>query len=134
MDYVGMISSNLTILIVAIFVLGSFLKSSNLKDEYIPLVLMGISVVGSVCLGYEELGVINSILQGVLCWGAAVGVKNVDKQMVNVAKEKVAKKEEEVFLIENSVADPSDLEFVEDDVVEAEIEVPEEDKNFVKQE
>lgn len=85
MDLISMIPECLTILIVATFVLGSFLKQSRVRDEYIPIILMIVCVVGSLVLGYKEVGPMNAVLQGILCWGASVGIKNADLQFNKLA-------------------------------------------------
>lgn len=72
---ISLLPSNLIILVVALNVLGVYFKSnSNIKNEYIPLVLLALSCVCSVLLG--SLDVV-SFLQGIICWGIAIGTHQV---------------------------------------------------------
>ena len=77
------------IVIVAIYVIGIFLKKmETIKDKYIVVILMALSVIVAVLLTiinaqYKiDLEVIlNGILQGILCWGVSVGVNQTVKQI-----------------------------------------------------
>lgn len=82
------IPEHLLILIAATYVFGAFLKNQdNFKDTKITVALMIFSIVGSVLLtlinteytSYITAG-INAVFQGILCWGAAVGVNQTIKQ------------------------------------------------------
>lgn len=89
------IPENLLILIAAIYVFGIFLKKlESVKDNYITLILMLFAIICAVLLNifnskysnaYEAT--INSILQGILCWGVAVGINQTAKQISRVNKE-----------------------------------------------
>lgn len=89
------IPENLLILIVAIYVFGIFLKSlKNVKDNYITSILMLFAITFAVLLNiinseyktaYEAI--INAVLQGILCWGVAIGVNQTVKQISRVNKE-----------------------------------------------
>ena len=76
------------IVIVALYVIGIFLKKmETIKDKYIVVILMALSVVIAVLLTiinaqYKvDLEVIlNGILQGILCWGVSVGVNQLKIQ------------------------------------------------------
>ena len=82
------IPENLIILIVATYVLGIFLKKiESIKDKYITMILMVFCIVFSILLNSinSRLNVnnlANAILQGILCWGVAVGVNQTAKQLV----------------------------------------------------
>lgn len=73
------IPENLIILIFSIYVLGIFLKKlEKVKDNYITLILMVFSLVFSMLLiGFNATG----FLQGILCWGVAVGINQTSKQI-----------------------------------------------------
>ena len=91
MDFTNLISfipTNLAILIAGIYVLGIFLKNSAVKDKYITIILMLFSITIAVLLTiinaqYKTLfeAIVNGILQGILCWGVAVGVNQTAKQL-----------------------------------------------------
>ena len=88
------IPENLLILIAAIYVLGIFLKKLNsVKDNYITLILMVFAITFAVLLNivnsqYKVLyeAAINAVLQGILCWGVAIGINQTRKQ-ISKAKE-----------------------------------------------
>lgn len=83
------IPSNLGILIASIYIVGIFLKKIQfVKDNYITVILMLFGVTFAVLLvlinnqyktTYEAI--INGILQGILCWGVAVGINQTTKQL-----------------------------------------------------
>lgn len=89
------IPETLLILIAAIYVLGIFLKKlKSVKDNYITLILMVFAITFAVLLNifnsqYKGIyeAIINSILQGVLCWGVAIGINQTGKQISRVNKE-----------------------------------------------
>ena len=79
----------LLILIVGIYVLGVFLKEiKSIPDKYIVSILMLFGITVEVLLNiinaqYKvDLDVIvNGVLQGILCWGVAVGINQTSKQL-----------------------------------------------------
>lgn len=89
------IPENLLILIASIYVLGIFLKKLNsVKDNYITLILMVFAITFAVLLNivnsqYKVLyeAIINAILQGILCWGVAVGINQTAKQISRVKEQ-----------------------------------------------
>lgn len=89
------IPENLLILIAAIYVLGIFFKRLNsVKDNYITLILMGFAITFAVLLNivnsqYKVLyeAAINAVLQGILCWGVAIGINQTAKQISKIDKE-----------------------------------------------
>ena len=73
------IPENLIILIVATYVLGVFLKKiETVKDKYITVMLMIFCIVFSLIIGGVNA---TGILQGILCWGVAVGINQTTKQL-----------------------------------------------------
>lgn len=87
-NLLNFIPENLIILIVATYVLGIFLKKiESIKDKYITMILMAFCIVFSILLNSINGGLnvnnsANAILQGILCWGVAVGVNQTKKQLV----------------------------------------------------
>lgn len=88
-NIMSFINEGMAIVIVAIYVFGVFLKKlETVKDKYITSLLMLFGITFAVLLSiinakYKvELDVIvNGILQGILCWGVAVGVNQTVKQL-----------------------------------------------------
>lgn len=86
MEYVP---SHLAILIVCIYVVGVFLKNLNsVQDKYITVILMLFGITFAVLLSIINAEykvtldvIVNGILQGILCWGVAVGVNQTAKQL-----------------------------------------------------
>lgn len=86
MEYVP---SNLMILIVAIYVIGMFFKTLNsVPDKYITIILMFFGITFAVLLNIINAQykvaldvIVNGILQGILCWGVAVGINQTTKQL-----------------------------------------------------
>jgi hypothetical protein len=66
MDIMSFIPEQLMIIVVTLYVLGFACKSTpKLEDRYIPIILLAIGIVFSVCLvGFN----VTSIMQGILCW------------------------------------------------------------------
>lgn len=83
------IPENLLILIAAIYVFGIWLKKlETVKDNYITVILMLFAITFAVLLNlinsqYKVMyeAVVNAILQGILCWGVAVGINQTYKQL-----------------------------------------------------
>lgn len=77
------------IVIVALYVIGIFLKKlESIKDKWITTILMllGITIAVLLTIINEQYKVnleviLNGILQGILCWGVAVGVNQTVKQI-----------------------------------------------------
>ena len=77
------------IVIVALYVIGIFLKKmETIKDKYIVVILMALSVIVAVLLTIINAQykinlevILNGILQGILCWGVSVGVNQTVKQI-----------------------------------------------------
>nr|WP_312213922.1 phage holin family protein [Clostridioides sp.] len=77
MDIMSFIPEQLMIIVVTLYVLGVACKSiPKLGDRYIPIILLAIGIVFSVCLiGFN----VTSVMQGILCWGVAIGVNQTYK-------------------------------------------------------
>ena len=82
------IPSNLIILVAVLYVLGVGLKKSKVKDKYITVVLLILGITIAVLLSiisaqYKTMldAIINGDMQGVLCWGVAIGVNQTAKQL-----------------------------------------------------
>lgn len=90
MDIMSFIPSNLLIVIVAIYVVGVFLKKIEMiKDKYITILLMLFGITFAVLLSIINAKykvslevIVNGLLQGILCWGVSVGVNQTVKQLV----------------------------------------------------
>lgn len=86
MEYVP---SHLAILVVCIYVVGVFLKNlHSVPDKYITIILMLFGITFAVLLSIINAQykvaldvIVNGILQGILCWGVAVGINQTTKQL-----------------------------------------------------
>ena len=77
-NLINFIPENLFILIVATYILGIFFKRTSLiNDSLIPILLMIFSIVFSMVLVKPSP---TALLQGILCWGVAVGFNQTAKQ------------------------------------------------------
>lgn len=76
------VPAELFILIVALLILGTFLKGNNkFLDEYIPYALLIFSCIASVCL----VGInMTAFLQGIICWGVSIALHQTLKQTKNL--------------------------------------------------
>lgn len=89
MDLMKFIPETLVIVIVAIYVLGIFLKKlDTIKDKYITSLLMLFGITFAVLLSIINAQykinlevIVNGILQGILCRGVSVGVNQTIKQL-----------------------------------------------------
>ncbi|MBS7132438.1 phage holin family protein [Clostridium paraputrificum] len=79
----------LFIVIVATYVVGIFLKRlESVKDKYITSILMLFAITAAVLLNIINAEfkvaldvIVNGVLQGILCWGVAVGLNQTAKQL-----------------------------------------------------
>ena len=80
MDFMNYIIENALILIPVLYILGSFLKGlENIKDKYIPLVLLATGIGFSVAIiGFS----VDTIIQGQLVTGVTV----LGNQLIKQAK------------------------------------------------
>ena len=77
------------IVIVALYVVGIFLKKlESIKDKWITTILMLLGITIAVLLTIINAQykvnlevILNGVLQGILCWGVAVGVNQTVKQI-----------------------------------------------------
>jgi hypothetical protein len=82
------ISPALIILVAAVYCLGIFLKSSQVKDKYIPLILLVSSIVLTIAymaliqgVGFNPTVIIDGLIQGILIASVAVYGNQVLKQV-----------------------------------------------------
>lgn len=79
----------LFIVIVATYVVGIFLKRlESVKDKYITSILMLFAITAAILLNIINADfkvaldvIVNGVLQGILCWGVAVGLNQTAKQL-----------------------------------------------------
>lgn len=79
----------LFIIIVATYVVGIFLKRlESVKDKYITSILMLFAITAAILLNIINAEfkvaldvIVNGVLQGILCWGVAVGLNQTAKQL-----------------------------------------------------
>jgi len=71
MDLMKFITENNLIVVPVLWILGTFLKRSSIKDKYIIWWLLGIGILATVATKIE-LPLTEAIIQGVLVTGAAV--------------------------------------------------------------
>ncbi|MFR4997288.1 MAG: phage holin family protein [Clostridium paraputrificum] len=79
----------LFIVIVATYVVGMFLKRlESVKDNYITSILMLFAITAAILLNIINAEfkvaldvIVNGVLQGILCWGVAVGLNQTAKQL-----------------------------------------------------
>lgn len=81
-NIVTFIPEQLFILIAASYVLGIFLKKiESVKDKYITIILMLFCIILSMVLD-KFANIPMELLQGILCWGASVGINQTGKQLL----------------------------------------------------
>ena len=79
----------LLIVIVVIYVFGAFLKGLKVvPDKYIVSILMLLGITAALLLNIINAQykvsldvIVNGVLQGILCWGVAVGINQTSKQL-----------------------------------------------------
>lgn len=78
-NLISFIPEQLLILVAALYVIGAGCKKyKQLDNKYIPIILLVLGIVFSIwMLGFNP----SSILQGILCWGVAIGANQVYKQL-----------------------------------------------------
>ncbi|HHI5793441.1 TPA: phage holin family protein [Clostridioides difficile] len=77
-NLISFIPEQLLLLVVALNVLGfGFKKYKQLDNKYIPVVLLILGIGFSIwMLGLNPV----AVLQGVICWGVAIGINQTYKQ------------------------------------------------------
>lgn len=80
-NLISFVPEQLLILVAAIYILGEGCKKyPALDNKYIPAVLLVFGIIFSVwILGFNP----TSVLQGILCWGTAIGLNQTIKQLFN---------------------------------------------------
>ncbi|HDN2514126.1 TPA: phage holin family protein [Clostridioides difficile] len=78
-NLISFIPEQLLILAAALSIIGKGCKKyKQLDNKYIPIILLVLGIVFSIwMLGFNP----SSILQGILCWGVAIGANQVYKQL-----------------------------------------------------
>ena len=88
-NLINFIPEFLFIVIVATYVVGIFLKRlESVKDKYITSILMLFAITAAILLNIINAEfkvaldvIVNGVLQGILCWGVAVGINQTAKQL-----------------------------------------------------
>ncbi|MGX9756371.1 phage holin family protein [Clostridioides difficile] len=77
-NLMSFIPEQLLILVAAIYIIGEGCKRyKQLNNKYIPVVLL----LFGICFSIGILGLnANAVLQGVICWGVAIGLNQTYKQ------------------------------------------------------
>ncbi|HBF9359402.1 TPA: phage holin family protein [Clostridioides difficile] len=78
-NLISFIPEQLLLLVVALNVLGfGFKKYKQLDNKYIPIILLVLGIGFSIwMLGLNPV----AVLQGVICWGVAIGINQTYKQL-----------------------------------------------------
>ncbi|HBF3363040.1 TPA: phage holin family protein [Clostridioides difficile] len=78
-NLISFIPEQLLILVAALYVIGAGCKKyKQLDNKYIPVVLLILGIGFSIwMLGLSA----DSVLQGVICWGVAIGINQTYKQL-----------------------------------------------------
>lgn len=80
MDMMSLIPEQLIILVVCTYLMGMLFKQVKyIKDFLIPILLILFAIIFSCALQCELSAL--AILQGILCWGVAVGLNQTYKQI-----------------------------------------------------
>ena len=78
-NLIQFIPKDLIIVVIADYIIGIFLKKLNcIKDKYITVILMLFTIVFSMIISKPS---VSSFLQGILCWGVAIGINQTTKQL-----------------------------------------------------
>lgn len=88
-DLLLYIPSYLLIVIAAIYLVGYMFKMSEIvKDKYIPLWLMVVSITAGIIFTiingkYKVIfdAIAYGVVYGILCWGVAIGLHQTQKQL-----------------------------------------------------
>ena len=80
-EFTNYIVETRLILIPVLYIVGFIIKNSELiKDKFIPIALLGISIIISILMGGDTI--INNTIQGILVAGATVLGDQVAKQLL----------------------------------------------------
>jgi Mn2+/Fe2+ NRAMP family transporter len=77
MDILKYVTEQALILIPVLYIIGMMLKSSNVKDNYIPWILLVIGIIGAVAISGLS---VQAVIQGVLVAGVTVFTNQLVKQ------------------------------------------------------
>lgn len=79
MDFTTYITTEMLVLIPTLYILGMFLKVSEIADRYIPSILLVLGVIAAICIGgtFTIDGIIQAVIQGVLVAGSAVFINQL---------------------------------------------------------
>lgn len=89
MEFIEFVKDGMLILVVAVYIIGMFIKKTEkIKDKYIPLILMGISIIFSVLWngllleqGFSPASILDGFIQGIVIVGVAVLSNQIPKQL-----------------------------------------------------
>ena len=119
-DLIQHIRPELLILAVALYIAGVMLKNSKLKDNFIPIVLIGLGIVGATtycCIldGFTFATICVGIVQGWLCAAASNNVNQVIKQMRKLGDDNASLAEAAVKYVDKGEEDtPSETVYDSD--------------------
>lgn len=88
-NLIELVPSNLIVLVAVLYVLGTGLKKAQaIPDKYITVILLLLGITLAILLSminsqyktaYEAA--INGFMQGIICWGIAIGINQTAKQL-----------------------------------------------------
>lgn len=82
MEAVAIIPEQLLLLVIALYVLGTFLKyTQKVADKYIPMLLLVIGIMGSMALQHSFST--QAMFEGIVATGIAVMGNQIYKQIFN---------------------------------------------------
>lgn len=87
-NMINLVPANMLGVVVALYIIGLVLKgTSKVSDNIIPVVLMPLGVIFSICLTVigstiTVQAVTNGIIQGIICAGVSVYCNQLIKQMI----------------------------------------------------
>lgn len=84
-DFEKYIQPELLVLVAVLYFVGMGLKTSDVADKYIPVILGVVGVAMATLytiasVGFSAMGIFTGITQGVICAGVAVYVNQIIKQ------------------------------------------------------
>ena len=89
LNLIELVPSNLIVLVAVLYVLGTGLKKAQaIPDKYITVILLVLGITLAILLSminaqyktaYEAA--INGFMQGIICWGIAIGINQTAKQL-----------------------------------------------------
>lgn len=80
MDILNYILENRLVLVPVLYIVGEFIKRTEyIKDKFIPIIILVVSVVFSILMGGDTI--INNVIQGILVAGTTVLGNQMIKQV-----------------------------------------------------